>query len=279
VGEDEPVTIEEVRAAMARVLGADVPIGAPSGPGRYQLRRLVGRNTRLADRYRVGRALVAGDAAHVHSALGGPGLNLGLQDAVNLGWKLAAAVRGWAPDGLVDTYDSERRPVAQRVVLHSQAQSALLAPGAEVTALRTLFGELLGDPAAVRRIAELLAGADVHYDCGDGLSGRWMRDFSMRVVGRRTSLAELSRGGRALLVDLTGDPALADVVAGWADRVELVVGSADAPPADAMLIRPDGYAAWVADADPARRAVSLASALARWFGAPALTGVAGSFPR
>ena len=108
----------------------DIPLGPPDGDGPHLLRRLTGGNTRLADRFRDGRVLLVGDAAHVHSAIGGPGLNLGLQDAVNLGWKLAAEVHGWAPDGLLDTYESERRPVGERVVMPTQAQSALIAPAA-----------------------------------------------------------------------------------------------------------------------------------------------------
>ena len=263
VPDDEPVTIAEVRAAVARVLGVDVPMTAPEQPGRYVLRRLAGRNTRLADHYRVGRVLVAGDAAHVHNAVGGPGLNLGLQDVANLGWKLAAAVRGWAPEGLLDTYESERRPLAERVVMQTQAQAALLSPGGEITALRTLFGELLDDPANAHRVAKLLAGSDVHYRCGAGthpLLGGWVPDFGLRVEGQPTRLSALARTGRALLLDFTGDPAIADIVAGWADRVDLVVAESDEAPADALLIRPDGYAAWVAGDG------SLADALGDWFG-------------
>ncbi len=262
VPEDEPVTVAEIRAAVARVLGVDVPMAAPERPGRYVLRRLAGRNTRLADRYRVGRVLVAGDAAHVHNAVGGPGLNLGLQDVANLGWKLAGAVRGWAPEGLLDTYESERRPMAERVVMQTQAQTALLSPGGDTTALRTLFGELLTDPANAHRVAELLAGSDVHYRCGGThpLLGRWVPDFALRVHGEPTRLSSLACGGRPLLLDLTGDPALADTAAGWADRVDLVVGDSDDAPADALLIRPDGYAAWVAGSG------SLADALREWFG-------------
>ncbi|HEX4705089.1 MAG TPA: FAD-dependent monooxygenase [Pseudonocardiaceae bacterium] len=282
VADDEPVTLAEVQASMRRVLGVDIPVTAPTGPGRYQLRRLASRNTRLAERYRAGRVLLAGDAAHVHSAIGGPGLNLGLQDVVNLGWKLAADVRGWAPAGLLDTYSSERRPLAERVVLHSQAQSALLAPGDQVTALRTLFGELLDNPANVRHLAAMLAGADIRYSCGGSgrhpLLGRWVPDLPLTVAGQPTRLAELAHHARPILLDLADDPLLAEVVVGWADRVDHVVASAEQPPADAVLIRPDGYAAWIADDDPARRPATLAAALTTWFGEPVtVTGSAGSF--
>ncbi|QFZ18720.1 FAD-dependent monooxygenase [Saccharothrix syringae] len=265
VADGEPVTFDEVRAAVARVLGRDVPMGEPGGPGPHVLRRLPGFNTRLADRYRVGRVLIAGDAAHVHSSIGGPGLNAGLQDAVNLGWKLAAEVRGWAPAGLLDTYQEERRPAGERVVVSSQAQLALLAPGSEVTALREVFGELLADPANARRIAAMMAGADVrHPSAGDDeLTGRWVPDFPLTRAGRPVRPAELARTGRPLLVDLTGAPERAGVAAGWADRVDLVVATSDAAPADALLVRPDGYVAW-AGAD----AASLADALRTWFGEP-----------
>jgi hypothetical protein len=276
VGDDEPVSIEEIRAAVARVLGVDVPFTAPTTPGRHTLRRVSARNSRLADRYRVGRVLVAGDAAHVHAAVGGPGLNLGLQDVVNLAWKLAGTIQGWAPAGLLDTYESERRPAAERVVMHTQAQAALLAPGGEVTALRALFGELLANPVNAGQVADMLAGPDVRYGSGEGPVGRWVADFPLRVAGRSTSLAELARSGRPLLLDLAGDPALAEVAAGWADRVDLVVGHAEHPPASALLVRPDGYAAWATGAG------SVAGALRAWFGAPraaAVSGVAGGLRR
>ena len=140
---DGPMTLDELRESIRRIIGVDVPIAAPKGPGPHALRRLDGINSRLADRYRAGRVLLLGDAAHVHSPMGGPGLNLGMQDAVNLGWKLAAAVTGRAPDGLLDTYESERYPVGERVMMHSQAQLALCGPGPEVEALRSLFAELV----------------------------------------------------------------------------------------------------------------------------------------
>ena len=121
------------------MLGVDVPLEAPSGPGPHALRRLDGQNSRQAERYRAGGCLLLGDAAHVHSPMGGPGLNLGMQDAVNLGWKLAAVVNGWAPDGLLDTYESERYPVGERVMMHSQSQTALTAPGPEIDSAARAF--------------------------------------------------------------------------------------------------------------------------------------------
>jgi 2-polyprenyl-6-methoxyphenol hydroxylase-like FAD-dependent oxidoreductase len=262
-----PMSLDEMRASIRRVLGADIPLGPPEGNGPHLLRRLTSGNTRLAESFRAGRVLLLGDAAHVHSAIGGPGLNLGLQDAVNLGWKLAATVRGWAPDGLLDTYESERRRVSERVVMHTQAQSALISPGAEITALRELFAELLGEERVVRHIAELMSGADIRYDWGltdpHPLVGRWAPDLEPTEGGEK--LAELMKAARPVLLDLSG--ALGDAIEGWNDRVDLVEGRmADGP--TALLIRPDGYVAWASsDREPDLEA--LRTALTRWFGEPA----------
>lgn len=252
---DTPITLDELRASVRRVLGADVPLTDATG-----LRRRTGGNTRLADRYRDGRVLLVGDAAHVHSAIGGPGLNLGLQDATNLGWKLAATIQGWAPAGLLDTYESERRPVASRVTMHTQAQSALIAPGPEITALRTLFGELLRDKETIQRVADLMSGADVRYDMGaDGpLVGTWAPDLVLHTESGPTRLASLTRDARPLLLDLTG--ALADESHGG--RVRVVTGRADSPFA-AILLRPDCYVAW-ASTEP--DVAGLHAAYERWFG-------------
>jgi 2-polyprenyl-6-methoxyphenol hydroxylase-like FAD-dependent oxidoreductase len=247
-----PVTIEELRETFAYVVGVDIPFG-PSDNG-DMLRRTSGMNTRMADRYRDRRVFLVGDAAHVHSAIGGPGLNLGLQDAANLGWKLAAAVRGWAPEGLLDTYESERRPVAERVTMHTQAQSALVGPGPEITALRVLFGELLTEPAVLRRIAGLIAGSDVTYDMGE----------TSALVGRfGPDLGEATRSGRPLLVDNTGT--LASVAAPWRDRVDVISAPLDG--ASALLVRPDCYVAW-ASQEAAPDPASLRRAMTRWFSSP-----------
>jgi 2-polyprenyl-6-methoxyphenol hydroxylase-like FAD-dependent oxidoreductase len=162
-----PMSLAELRESARRVLDVDIPFEAAKGPGPHALRRINGQNTRIAERYRDGRVLLLGDAAHVHSPLGGPGLNLGLQDTMNLGWKLAAQINGTAPTGLLDTYQSERYPVGQRVMMHSLAQIALMSPGPEVAALRTLLGELFASPDAQQHMAALLAGSDVRYDTGD----------------------------------------------------------------------------------------------------------------
>ncbi|MEU8255757.1 FAD-dependent monooxygenase [Micromonospora inaquosa] len=241
---ETPMNLAELRASVARVLGADIPLNAPDGPG--LLRRLSGHNTRIADRYRAGRVLLVGDAAHVHPAIGGPGLNLGLQDAVNLGWKLAATVRGWAPPGLLDTYETERRPVAERVVMSTQAQSALIGPGDEITGLRELFAELLGMPEVTGHIAALMAGADIHYpaDPADPLAGRCAPDVVVRGDLGPVRLAELTRTARPLLLDSTG--AYAEVAAPWRDRVDVVTGALEGTTASALLVRPDCFIAWSA---------------------------------
>jgi 2-polyprenyl-6-methoxyphenol hydroxylase-like FAD-dependent oxidoreductase len=230
--------LAELQASADRILGAHVPLGPPAGPGPHLMRRLFGGNTRIAARYRAGRVFLLGDAAHVHSAIGGPGLNLGLQDALNLGWKLAAHLRGDAPEGLLDTYESERSPAARRVAMHTQAQSLLIRPGGDVTALRELFGELLAQPATRQHIADLLSGADIAYDMGPAtgpLVGRWAPDLP--DLPDMPVLRDLTRTGRPLLLDPTGT-----LNAGpWAAQVDtLVVPELDT----ALLLRPDCYVAW-----------------------------------
>jgi 2-polyprenyl-6-methoxyphenol hydroxylase-like FAD-dependent oxidoreductase len=239
----EPMSLAEMRDSLRRVLGTDVPIGPPTGEGPHTLRRLVGGNTRIADRYRAGRVLLLGDAAHVHSAMGGPGLNLGLQDAVNLGWKLAAEVQCLAPEGLLDSYESERRPVAERVAMSTQAQSALVSPGADVTALRTLFGELLAKPENTAHIAALMAGGDISYETVE----RWAPDLLLHTASGYVRLADLTRPARALLLDFTGT--LATAAQPWSDRVDVIAAKADDTALTALLLRPDSYVAWSSTSD------------------------------
>lgn len=264
---DAVLTLDELRDSARRVLGVEVPLEAPRGPGPHALRKIDGQNTRIAESYRAGRVLLLGDAAHVHSAMGGPGLNLGLQDTVNLGWKLAAEVNGWAPDGLLDTYESERRPVGERVMMQSLSQTALFAPGPEVAALRTLFGELLQQPEVRVHMAHLLAGSDVRYDVGDGhpLSGRMVPELELDD-GRH--VARLLRRARPVLLDLSGG-ALVAAGSQWAGRVEVVTGTVADEPLAGMLIRPDGYVAWASGSDGPDDVVRLRAALARWCGDPA----------
>jgi 2-polyprenyl-6-methoxyphenol hydroxylase-like FAD-dependent oxidoreductase len=262
--DSEPMTVDELRDSARRVLGADLPLESPAGDGPHALRRIAGQNTRQADRYRAENVFLLGDSAHVHSAMGGPGLNLGLQDAVNLGWKLAAAVNGWAPQALLDTYQSERYPVGERVMMHSMSQTALFGPGPEIAALRELFKELLQQPGVAEHMAHLLAGSDVRYDTGDShpLSGRLVPDFAIGD-GRRVS--ELLHHGRPVLLDLSGG-GVGEAARGWADRVDVVAGAVDDFEVCAVLIRPDGYVAWAANTFEADDEDRLHAALQRWFG-------------
>ena len=172
--DEPPMSLAELEASAKRVLGVDVPLRPVSPDAPLDLRRFSGINSRIASRYQLGRVFLVGDAAHVHSPMGGPGLNLSLQDAVNLGWKLAAVLNGRVEPALLATYETERRPAAERVIMQSRAQLALLRPGPEVTALRELFAELLTDPDIVRRLSDLLSGADNRYAMGaDSASARW----------------------------------------------------------------------------------------------------------
>lgn len=264
-----PMSLDDLRESARRVLGVDLPFEAPRGPGPHAMRRMDGQNTRLAQSYRVEHVLLLGDAAHVHSPMGGPGLNLGLQDAINLGWKLAAHVKGWAPTGLLDTYESERRPVGERVMLQSLSQQALMAPGPEVSALRTLFGELLQQPQVRDHMANLLAGSDVRYAVGDEhpLSGFLVPELVLDD-GRR--VAELLRDARPVLLDLSGG-AFVSSAAAWVDRVDVVTGTIANSSAAAMLLRPDGYVAWATDSPSG---AGLPAALRNWFGMPAQASVA-----
>ncbi|MEV0677563.1 FAD-dependent monooxygenase [Actinosynnema sp. NPDC050436] len=267
----DEMPLSELRDAAKRVLGVDLPLAEPEGRPPALNRRAEGTNSRLADRYREGRVLLVGDAAHVQSGVGGPGLNLGLQDALNLGWKLAAVVGGWAPPHLLDSYEAERRPVGDRVITHSRAQSALLAEGPNVTALRRVLTELLQDEAAVRRISHLMSGADTVYDMGTSphpMTGRWMPDLPL---GHGTSFARLARSGRPLLLDFTTTSALRSAARPWVDRVDVHAATTPTPPADGVLVRPDGYVAWAGTAPE-----DLTHALRRWFGVPPAQGVSGA---
>ncbi|MFE4551593.1 rifampin monooxygenase [Streptomyces sp. NPDC056785] len=253
VAEDRtaPPTLEEFRRRLREVAGTDFGVRAPRRLSRF------GDATRQAERYRVGRVLLAGDAAHVHPPTGGQGLNLGIQDAFNLGWKLAAAVRGRAPDGLLDSYHSERHPVGARVLENTRAQITLLGTDPGATALRGLLAELMDFEEVNRYVTEMITAVGVRYDFGEGhhLLGRRLRDMELE----RGRLYGLMHAGRGLLLDRTGRLS----VAGWADRVDHVVdpgGELDVP---AVLLRPDGHVAWAGE-DQA----DLLGRLPRWFGAP-----------
>ena len=269
-GAGAPMTLDEMRGSIRRVLGVDVDL-EPASDGPALLRRLVGRNTRLAERYREGRVFLAGDAAHVHSASGGPGLNLGLQDAANLGWKLAAAVRGWAPEDLLESYETERRALGARVFMQTQAQTALMAPGGDVTALRQLFADLLERRENLQEIADLMAGCDVRYDMGERSPEPATGWFAPPVrLGTGGRLADLLHDGRPALVDFGPDQTLRRAVEPWSDRVAYRAPPAPEPPAAALLIRPDGYVAWTRPPAGCHAVTDdLEQALCRWFGAGA----------
>jgi hypothetical protein len=231
--------------------------------------------TRQAAAYRAGRVLLAGDSAHVHYPAGGQGLNLGVQDAVNLGWKLAQVVNGTSPESLLDTYQDERHPVAARALRYTMAQTALQRRDERIQALVGLVSELASMDEPRKRLAGIISGLDIHYDLGDGhpLLGRRMPDLDLVTPDGRLRVFELLHDARPVLLDL-GEPGGFDITP-WADRVQLIAASYDgdwelpvlgavtAPPA--VLIRPDGYVAWVAD----RTRLGLPEALTTWFGPPA----------
>lgn len=267
-----PMSLAELEASAKRVLGVDVPLRPISPDAPTDLRRFFGINSRIASRYQVGRVILLGDAAHVHSPIGGPGLNLSLQDAVNLGWKLASVSTGRVEPALLATYETERRPAAERLIMQSRAQLALFRPGPEVTALRELFSEMITEPAIVRRLSDLLSGADNHYPAGADahpLVGRWVPDFAVASAGGTQRIAELARDGRPLLVDLTERGAVAAAVTDIADQLTVAAGRPVGEiTATAVLVRPDGYVAWassqtVPGPDELRE---LRDALTHWFG-------------
>jgi 2-polyprenyl-6-methoxyphenol hydroxylase-like FAD-dependent oxidoreductase len=277
VADSTAVPISELQAAARRVLGGDVPMSALPG-GAPLARARGGANSRLAERYRQGRVFLAGDAAHVQSGIGAPALNLGLQDVLNLGWKLAAAVRGWAPEGLLDSYHSERHPAGARVIMQSRAQLALLSPGPGVTALRDVFSELLRDQGNVRHLSDLMSGADICYDMRPAapahpMTGHWAPDLPLDRDGAPSRVAELMRPARPVLLDLAGRADLAAVAAEWTDRVDVVRASSAASPAEAILIRPDGYVAWATGPQVPRGPEALRHALSTWFGSESLAPV------
>ncbi|WP_034089988.1 FAD-dependent monooxygenase [Streptacidiphilus albus] len=262
------VTLDELKAAVRRVSGTDVELSNPQWLSRFT------DSTRLAEHYRAGRVLLAGDAAHVHFPIGAQGLNLGLQDAMNLGWKLAAVVSGRAPESLLDSYESERRPAAAGVLRETRAQLALMNPDPSVDPLRELFADLLAIPEVNLHLSEMITGLDVRYPVPDGshpLVGCRVPDFTLHGSGETHRVAELLHGGRGVLIDLGADSAAHRAAVPWADRVDLVAATATVgAPAEALLIRPDGCVAWVGGGAAATEdgIASLETALDTWFGAP-----------
>ena len=259
----------DLRNAMLAVWGTDYGLHSPHWITRGT------DTTRQATSYRAGRVLLAGDAAHVHTPAGGQGLNTGVQDAVNLGWKLAQVVSGTSPDTLLDTYHDERHPVAARVLQSSMAQTALARADDRTDALRETIAELLGMEEPRRRFAGMMSGLDIRYELGDGhpLLGRRMPDLDLDTADGATRVFMLLHDARPLLLNL-GEPGAVEV-AGWSERVRLldaryeglwelpVTGAVSAPAA--VLIRPDGHVAWVGEGDPG----GLVDALTTWLGEPA----------
>jgi len=252
VSEDRttPPSLDEFRAQLVAYAGTDFGVHSPRWMSRFT------DATRLAERYRTGRAFLAGDAAHVHPPLGGQGLNLGIQDAFNLGWKLAAGVNGWAPAGLLDSYHTERHPVADEVLNNTRAQSELISPEPGPRAVRRLLTELMDIEDVNRLLIGKVTAIGVRYDLGRGheLQGKRLRDLRLS----RGRLYELTRQGRGLLLDQTGRLS----VAGWADRVDHIIDTSDELDVPAVLVRPDGHVAWAGDEQTA-----LLTSLGRWFGA------------
>ena len=251
VAEDHavPPTLEEFRQQLRAVAGTDFGAHSPRWLSRF------GDATRLAERYRTGRVLLAGDAAHIHPPAGGQGLNLGLQDAFNLGWKLAAVVGGWAPEGLLDSYHTERHPVAADVLDNTRAQMELMSLEPGPQAVRKLVSQLMDFEDVNRYLIERTTAIGIRYDFGSGpeLLGRRLRDVGLK----RGRLYALMHAGRGLLLDQTGRLS----VAGWADRVDHVVDVSEELDVPAALLRPDGHVAWVGEDQQ-----GLLSQLPRWFG-------------
>ncbi|OKH99808.1 monooxygenase [Streptomyces sp. CB02923] len=276
----EPVTLEEFRTSLTRICGSDCGVAEPRWLSRF------GNATRLAESYRSGRVLLAGDAAHIHFPAAGQGLNTGLQDAMNLGWKLAAEVNGWAPPGLLDTYDAERRPVGQSVTENTEIQTLLAEltlvpryqrPGA---ALRKLLDDLLGMKEVNRTLAAWVSALGTAYPPtapgADPLVGRRMPDIGLTATGSEAiRVYELLPAGRYVHLDLAGDPDLeAAVTPGWGTRVTSVTVTgrddhAELADVTEILVRPDGHVAWATRTTDLRtRRAERREALTAWAGTP-----------
>ena len=269
LGPSSEPTLRDLSEALITVYGTDFGIHDPTWISRFT------DVTRQAAAYRAGRVLLAGDSAHVHYPAGGQGLSLGVQDAVNLGWKLAQVVNGTCAESLLDTYQDERHPVAARALRHTMAQTALQHGDERIKALVDVVSELASMDEPRRRLAGIISGLDIHYDLGEGhpLLGRRMPDLELGSADGPLRVFELLHDAKPVLLNL-GQPDSFDITP-WAERVRLidasykgewelpVLGAVAAPAA--ALVRPDGYVAWVGD----RTHAGLADALSRWFGAPA----------
>jgi 2-polyprenyl-6-methoxyphenol hydroxylase-like FAD-dependent oxidoreductase len=261
-------TLDDLRDAVITVYGSDFGMHSPTWISRFT------DMARQAASYRVGRVLLAGDSAHVHYPAGGQGLGLGIQDAVNLGWKLAQVIRGTSSESLLDTYQSERHPVAARAIRHSMAQTALQRPDERIKAVVEMVVDLVRSDEPRRKLAGMISGLDIHYGLGDGhpLLGRRMPDLDIVTTDGPVRVFTLLHRAEAVLLDL-GGPGSVDI-GPWTDRVQVVdadyegpwelpvLGTVTAP--TVVLIRPDGYVAWVGEGTDA----GLDDALTTWFGAP-----------
>jgi 2-polyprenyl-6-methoxyphenol hydroxylase-like FAD-dependent oxidoreductase len=268
IGPSSEPTLGDLREALITVFGTDYGAHRPTWISRFT------DTTRQAAAYRDRRVLLAGDAAHIHYPAGGQGLSLGVQDAVNLGWKLAQVVKGISPQSLLDTYHAERHPIGARVLKHTMVQAALQRRDDRTQALVDAISELASMDEPRRYITALMTGLDIHYDLGEGhpLLGRRMPDLELTTPDRALRVYELLHDARPLLLNL-GAPDSVDI-AGWADRVRLidashqeewelpVIGMVSAP--TAVLVRPDGYVAWVGEGTQQ----GLPEALTAWFGPP-----------
>lgn len=268
VGPTGEATLRDLSEALVAVYETDYGIHSPTWIFRFS------DTARQAANYRDRRVLLAGDAAHIHHPVGGQGLNTGVQDAVNLGWKLAQVVKQTSPDGLLDTYHAERHPVAARVLRNARAQMALLSPDDRLKTLHAIMSELLSMEEPRKRYAAMMSGLDIHYDLGAGhpLLGRRMPDLDLRTANGPLQVYDLLHTARPVLINL-GEPDSFDITP-WSDRVQLVdakyAGSWELPAlgtvaaVGAVLIRPDGHVAWVGDsANP-----TLFDALTTWSGQP-----------
>lgn len=274
---EEPMTFERLRDAAVRIAGKDFGMHSPRWLSSF------GDATRLASQLRLGRVLLAGDAAHIHFPAGGQGLNLGMQDSANLGWKLAAVINRHAPDELLDTYHSERHAVGERVLHNTRAQTSLSRPGAHADALRDVFADIVKVGEVNHLLAGMITALDVRYPLGDGhpLLGYRFPDLDLTVLDASVRLFSLLHKGRPVLLNLTDDPGVrgetAAAAKAWIDRLDVVDargpdrfraagidGEIVAPAA--VLIRPDGHTAWVAVAGETPDIAALESALATWLG-------------
>ncbi|MFF2194366.1 FAD-dependent monooxygenase [Streptomyces sp. NPDC058157] len=263
---ESPPSFDEVAAAWQRLTGEDISAAEPVWVSAF------GDAARQVTEYRRGRVLLAGDAAHIHLPAGGQGMNTGIQDAFNLGWKLASVVHGRAPLGLLDTYHTERHAVGRRLLMNTRAQGLLFLSGAEVQPLRDSLKELMAYEDVARHLAAMVTGLEITYEVGKGshpLLGRRMPHLELAAADGTTSSTALLRPGRGVLLDLADNPRLRGRAAAWAERVDTVTarprGAADGlHDTTALLIRPDGYVAWAAPGSHH----DLPMALDRWFGTP-----------